>query len=262
MLLPKEHGAYGQIAFPLVTVFAVAGLSPAGVLLSGAVIAGFLAHEPAAILLGLRGPRARREQSSAAGRWLIACLAAGCVAAVSGAIVIDPAVRWSLAVPVFPAVFLCGAMPAHREKSWYAETAAAFAFAGAAVPVALAAGATAGTALAVAIPFALLFTTTTLAVRVVILRVRGGGDPLATASTRRATFAVAAAASVLLGVLTTTGRLEPPVLAASIPGLVAAVLVAARPPAPARLRTLGWILVAVSVFTAVIVVATVSAVED
>jgi hypothetical protein len=25
MLLPKEHGAYGQIAFPLVTVFAVDG---------------------------------------------------------------------------------------------------------------------------------------------------------------------------------------------------------------------------------------------
>jgi hypothetical protein len=74
-LLPKEHGAYGQIAFPLVTVFVVTGVSPAGVLLTAAAVAGFLAHEPAAIVLGARGPRARRELSSAATRslalWLL-----------------------------------------------------------------------------------------------------------------------------------------------------------------------------------------------
>ena len=56
-LLPKEHGAYGQIAFPLATAFVVAGVSTAGLLLAAAVVAGFLAHEPAAVLLGLRGAR-------------------------------------------------------------------------------------------------------------------------------------------------------------------------------------------------------------
>lgn len=62
-LWPKEHGAYGQAAFPLLAAFGVAGPSPAGVLLAVAVAAGFLAHEPAVILLGRRGPRARREMS-------------------------------------------------------------------------------------------------------------------------------------------------------------------------------------------------------
>jgi hypothetical protein len=182
------------------------------------------------------------------------CLGAGGLAAVTAAIVIPADLRWSLVVPAIPALSVSGAMIAGREKSWYGETAAAFAFAGVTVPVALGAGATAAVAAAVAIPFAFLFTTTTLAVRVVVLRVRGGGDPGAVTATRRATFAVAALAIVLIGILTMAGRLAPSVLAASAPGLVTAVFVAARPPSPTRLRVLGWSLVAVSALTAVIVV--------
>jgi hypothetical protein len=118
------------------------------------------------------------------------------------------------------------------------------------------AGAPVDAAAAVAIPFALLFTTTTLAVRVVILRVRSGGDPRATAATRRATLAIAAGSSMLIGAMTVAGWLGPSVLAASAPGLLTAAMVAARPPAATRLRPLGWSLVAVSVLTAAIVLAT------
>lgn len=257
VLLPKEHGAYGQVIFPLVSVFGVAGISPAGLAVSAAVVAGFFAHEPALIMLGLRGPRAKREQSPAAARWLTLCLAVGLVAALTALIIINPAVRWSLLVPVIPATFLVGAMICGREKSWYGETAAAFAFAGVTVPVAMAAGASADTALAVAIPFAVLFITTTLAVRVVILRVRGGGDPRAAAATRGATLTIAVASGVLITALTLGGWLAPAVPIASAPGVIAAVAVAARPPAPSRLRVLGWTLVAVSTLTAVIVIATV-----
>jgi hypothetical protein len=53
MFLPKEHGAYGQIAFPLAASYGVAGVSTGSLLLSVAAIAAFLAHEPAAIVLGL-----------------------------------------------------------------------------------------------------------------------------------------------------------------------------------------------------------------
>jgi len=38
-MLPKEHGAYGQIAFPIVTAFLVAGVSTSGLLMATAVIA-------------------------------------------------------------------------------------------------------------------------------------------------------------------------------------------------------------------------------
>ena len=252
---PREHGAYGQIAFPLVAAFGVAGISTGSLLLSIAMIAGFMAHEPAAIVLGQRGPRAKRELGAPAWRWLGACFAIGIAAGLTAAALIDPAVRWSLAVPGIPALLLAGVMVADREKSWYGEAIAALAFAGLAVPLTLAAGAPPDVAWAVAIPFALLFITTTLAVRVVILRVRGGGNPAATAATQRATLAIAMGAFAGIGYLTTAGWLAPAVIVAAAPGLLTASVVAARPPAASRLRSLGWSLVAVSTLTAAIVVA-------
>jgi hypothetical protein len=72
VLLPKEHGAYGQLTLPLVTAIAAAGVSTAGLLLIAGAVAAFVAHESALILLGLRGTRARREHHGAAVRWLAA----------------------------------------------------------------------------------------------------------------------------------------------------------------------------------------------
>jgi len=253
--LPKEHGAYGQVAFPLATAFGVSGVSTGGLLVSVAVIAGFLAHEPAAIVLGLRGSRAKRELGASATQWLSGCLAIAVAAGIAAVLDLDPAARRSLAIPAIPTVLLILAMIQGHEKSWYGEAAAALAFAGVAVPVTMAAGSSMKVAFAVAIPFALLFTTTTLAVRIVILRVRGGGDPRATMATRRATLAISAVATAVIGAI--TGWLPWSALFASAPGLITASIVAARPPAPARLRSLGWTLVAISTLTAVIVVATV-----
>jgi len=143
-----------------------------------------------------------------------------------------------------------------REKSWYGEVAAALAFAGLAVPIAMAGGDSLATAIAVAIPFAVLFVTSTLSVRTVILRVRGGGDPKAMMATRRTVFAVTAVSTTCLAWLTASGVLPVATMAAAVPGLLTAVVIAARPPHPAHLRTIGWTLVAVSVLTAAIVIAT------
>src|SRR5512145_433321 len=145
--LPKEHGAYGQVAFPLVTAFAVAGISTAGLLLAIAVIAGFLAHEPAAIVLGLRGSRAQRELAATAQSWLGSCLAILIVTGLAALVFLDLSARWSLAVPAVPLSLLVFAMLYGREKSWYGEAAAALTFAGVSVPIALAAGASIGVAL-------------------------------------------------------------------------------------------------------------------
>ena len=41
-LLPKEHGAYGQLAFPLVTAFAVAGVTMPALLHGGGSRRSFL----------------------------------------------------------------------------------------------------------------------------------------------------------------------------------------------------------------------------
>lgn len=255
-LLPKEHGAYGQITFPLLTAFAVAGVSPGGLLIAAPVIAGFLAHEPAAILLGLRGPRAHRELRQRALRWLGWCLAIGGSAGAAALLTIDAAARWSIVVPVAPALWLSVATARGKAKSWHGEVAAALAFSGAAMPVAMAAGAPAEAAAAVAIPFALLFVASTLAVRVVILRVRRGGDLRATTATRRAALSLAGGGAAALAVATAGGFLTPFVFVAAAPGLLTATVIAAYPLAPTQLRTLGWTLVAVSVVTAAIVVVT------
>jgi hypothetical protein len=253
--LPREHGAYGQIVFPLAAAFIVAGVSTAGSLLALAVVAGFLAHEPAAILLGQRGPRARRELGAAAARSLAAFAAIAAVASVTAVIAIEPSVRWSLFVPAAPAVVLAVAMIRGCEKSWYGETAAALAFSTVPVPVTMAAGVATNVAWAVAIPFAVLFITTTLAVRVVILRVRSGGNPRATAATQRATLTICAASAAIIVALVLTGWIPWWVVLATAPGPLAATAVVIQPPAPARLRSLGWMLVGVSTLTAVIVAA-------
>ena len=255
-LLPKEHGAYGQITFPLATALVVAGVSPAGLLFATAVIVGFLAHEPAAVLLGLRGARARRQMSGSAVHWLTCCLIIATVAGAGALLTIAPAARWSIAIPVVPALLLAIATGRGQDKSLRGEVTAALAFSAATVPVSVAGGASAETAAGVAIPFALFFTASTLAVRVVILKVRRGGDPLAATATRRAALFLCGGATAALAVAATTGQLSSSVLVSAAPGLVTAAVVAARPPAPIHLRKVGWTLIAASVATAALVIAT------
>jgi hypothetical protein len=254
-LLPREHGAYGQIAFPLVTAFLVAGASTAGILIAVAVIAGFLAHEPALVLLGQRGPRAARELARPAGVWLACWLALSVAAGLGALVAADPAARWPLAVPAAPALLLALAAARGAEKSWHGEVCAALAFAGAAVPVVMAGGLAAATAAAVAIPFALLYVSATLAVRAVVLDVRGGGHPVSARTSRRAALALAATGLAALSALAAAALLPWSVPAAAAPGLLTAAAIAIRPPAPARLRALGWTLIAASVLTSAIVAA-------
>jgi hypothetical protein len=253
---PREHGAYAQVTFPLLTAFLAAGPSPGGLLIAMAVVGGFVAHEPAAVLLGLRGPRARREAASAARRWLACAAALGAAAGVAALVAIDPGARWSVAIPLVPALLLAAAVVRGNEKSWLGETAAALAFSGTAVPVSLAAAAPLDTGLAVAVPFALLFVGSTLAVRTVILRVRGGGNAGAASATRRATLALAACGTIVVAAGAGTGVLARSVLMATAPALLTVAVLAIRPPGPDRLRAIGWTIVAVSVVTASIVIAT------
>jgi hypothetical protein len=231
-------------------------VSTTGLLIAAAVLAGFLAHEPALVLIGARGPRAKRDLRQRAIRWLGCTLAVGVAAAVGVVLTSDAALRWSMIVPIAPAILLASLAVRGREKSWPGEVAAALAFSGVAVPVTLAAGASLDTAAAVAIPFALLFVASTLAVRVVILQVRGGGDRQAAMATRRGALSVAAGGAAALALLAATGLLAASALAAAAPGLLIAAAIAAHPPRPTRLRALGWTLVAVSVVTSAIVVAT------
>jgi hypothetical protein len=251
-IFPREHGAYGQLAFPMLTSFFVAGVSAAALLIAVSVVASFLAHEPLLVLLGHRGARARRDRH----RQAVAALAAeGTVAGLAGllALALAPAlVRWSLIVPIGAAALLVIAIAIEHEKRALGEVAVALTFSSVAVPLCLAAGAPLRPALSVAFAFAAIFVTATLAVRAVILRVRGGGNPRAERLTRVAVWIVSIAWLVGMAWTSARGLTSWTTIAAAAPGLMSALWLSVQPPSPASLRTVGWTLVATSAAAAVI----------
>ena len=253
LLLPKEHGAYGQMSFPLVTSLIVAGPARGSLLLAAAVIAGFLVHEPFMVLLGYRGVRARRERQ----RDAIAGLAIfGAALAVTGiaAVLSMPGQRWAVLLPLVPSLFLAVEASSGREKDWPAEVAVATAFSLTAIPICAAAGEPLDAGVMIAAAFAVNFVLATLGVRVIILRVRAGGNMRAAAATRNAVFLLAAMA-LAAGVAALVAGMVPPLAAAALlPGVVAGIIVAWQAPAPARLRQVGWTLVGMSTLIALILI--------
>jgi YwiC-like protein len=67
-LWPREHGAYFQLAVPLITALAMRVPSSAGVALAVASCLAFLAHEPLLVRVGLRGPRMQQRDGVRARR--------------------------------------------------------------------------------------------------------------------------------------------------------------------------------------------------
>jgi len=254
-VFPKEHGAYGQLAFPLVTSLAVAGVSAPALLLALAAAAAFLTHEPLLVLVGGRGVRARREHGRRAARWLTAT---GGVAIVSGATALwlmPAGARWSVLLPLAPAAWFAAALARTEAKSAPSEVAVALSFSLLAVPLGLAAGAPLRDALAVAAAYAAIFVTATLGVRVVILKTRGGGSPAAVRTTRTAALTLVAASGAAIAAAAVGGLLPWTTLVAAAPGLTASTVLAVGAPSPARLRTVGWTLIGISAAAALVLIA-------
>jgi hypothetical protein len=255
-MLPKEHGAYGQLIFPLFTAFAVTGAPLASVLTGVACVALFLAHEPLVVLLGQRGRRVQAADASRAWWSLIVMLS---TATASGILAIDrtpPDARWTFVIPAVGAVGLLPVIARRREKTLAGEAAVAITFAAAVLPICAGAGkAWAGVVIAAA--YALLFVLGTLAVRGMVLRTRGGGNPGAARRTRTATLTLAALGAILALAGATNGLVSWTAVAAILPGVGFATALAAFPPSTARLKRVGWSLVGVTAVTALLLVAAV-----
>jgi len=252
-MLPREHGAYGQLAFPLVTSLAVAGPSRPALLTATAVVALFLAHEPTLVLFGHRGVRVRVADRQRAWWWLTLMLIAATAAGILALDAAPASLRWTFLLPLVPAAWVAYVAIHGQEKTSAGETAAAVAFAAAAVPICASAGSLA-TGAAIALAFALLFVTATLAVRVIVLRTRGGGDPRAVRRTRAAAFAIAGTGALLALAGATDGLVTWGAVAATLPGVLFVSSLAAFPPPAARLKKVGWSLVAVSAITALLLI--------
>jgi len=252
-MLPREHGAYSQMAMPLVTSLVVARASPPAVLTAIAVVCGFLAHEPLLLLLGGRGVRARQATAVRARVWFATTFVSMFAAGVAAFRLTSADARWSFVLPLVPAAWVGAAILRGQEKHASAEVAVALAFALTAFPVCLSAGVGIETAASVALVFASIYVTGVLCVRALVLGRRAGGNLSASRATRFALIVVAAASTVGMAVAVIGTWLPWPTLVAATPGLATAVALATGP-RRAALKTVGWSLALMSATAALILI--------
>ncbi|HEX9049060.1 MAG TPA: YwiC-like family protein [Anaeromyxobacter sp.] len=244
-LLPREHGAWGQLAFPLATGLNIGRPGPAAFLLGAAVVAAFFGHEPLLVVLGQRGGRARDAGGRRALRALAVAGIAAAALAVAGLWLSGPSAR----LAVLPALTLGAAAivaaSARLERTTAGELVVASALASCAAPVALAGGATTLAARSAALAWGAAFTAAILPVRAVLQRTRTRGDvdvrPLAAlAVIGLQGVAITAAAH---GVVAWAGALG------ILPMFAAGLAITALPLRAQRLTEVGWAIVGAGVAT-------------
>jgi hypothetical protein len=251
MMLPREHGAYGQLFLPLATAIAIGRPTVAALALAVAGVAAFMAHEPLLVLLGQRGARAAREEGARASRWLVATGAIATGAVVGAILVAPPAAVVALLLPAALAAGLAVVVAAHREHTTAGEMLAALALSSFALPVGVAAGVSSLSARTVVVVYALVFATATVSVRAAIAaRVRARAGP-----SRTAAAALVLAGLAALALASQARLLDRSAPWTALPVCLVGMLLAARPPASRRLRKVGWTLVAASALTAAALIA-------
>ncbi|MGW8267019.1 MAG: YwiC-like family protein [Longimicrobiales bacterium] len=144
-LLPREHGAYAELAFPLATGLALAGRpSLPALALGGAAVAFFLANEPLAILLGARGNRLQDQLGERARRRGAVLLGSGIGLGLAGILGAGSSVWPVILGPIVAGSLLFPLVLAGRQKSVVGELLVVTAFTTLILPLAAASGADAG----------------------------------------------------------------------------------------------------------------------
>jgi hypothetical protein len=234
-LLPREHGAYAQMGVALLAALA---LAPGVHSLAQAVVTGalFFASEPLLILLGRRGEAARAEQRDAATRRLTT-LGGLATLALAGAWARVP-VAYGLALlpPALLGLVLFGLFLAGRERTGLGEVVAAWAFAASTLAVVLLGGGGPRRAILLALLLAALFTLGTAVVHGHLIALRKGSP----GAPRLAAFLLGAALAGLAWWLGLRGLLPRSAFAVFLPMTLAAGGIWRFPPAPRRLKAVGW----------------------
>jgi len=249
-LLPREHGAYAELAFPLVTGLSLAAPSSAALALAGAAVAFFLVHEPLAILLGLRGQRLKEHFSRRAPPRVASLLVAGLILAAVGWRMSEGRIWPSVLLPLVPVAALIPLVLSGRQKTLAGEVLAITAFSGLVLPLAAACGADATRAGLAAAVWWGSFSLGTLEVHAIKARHKAPHKaPHKDTGRSRWTLwgSPAASASVvalcLVGVFMLRDEVGSPALALLFPAASILILGFLRIH-PRRLKRVGWTLVA------------------
>ncbi len=242
-LWPKEHGAYFQLALPLLTAAGLALPSLAGALLMGGAVCAFLGHEPLLVALGHRGKRARHALGQRAGARAAVLVTLALGGGVTGLVLAGWSVAWTAAIPLTAIVVVALLIGRKQEKTFGGEVVVGIAFASSLVPVAMASGVDADVALTAAAVWAVAFVAGTAAVHAVVgdfKKDRPWARPVAIA------FGIACTGAAIAPVFVTAA---PNGLSALAPMAVTTFLLLALKPHPRHLRRVGWSLAATHALT-------------
>ena len=238
---PREHGAYAQIAFPLITALALGSPGIASLLFVVSIIAVFMLHEPIMILTGARGGRAKREAADVARRRTAVLIAVAAVAGGIGLWLASREARISVAIPVALGALLAPLIFSRQEKTATGELLVAMTLPATMIPVAVAGGVGVREAIMAAAIWAIAFSLSTLTVRGIIARWKKNQKP-----GLMPVIAPALCAAAIAGAVYLAGRDDFPTLAAIavVPTAFVALVFGLIGVHPRNLRSMGWTLVA------------------
>ncbi len=242
---PREHGALSELLLPLLVAHWTSRPTVAGWAFTVGVLAAFAAHEPLLVLLGRRGPRARREQGGPALRWLSGWTAVALAGAALGLWAAPAESVMALALPGVGALLVGALLALDQEKTLFGEMLVGPTLAACAVPVAVAGGFGLGPALSVWGVWARGNSAATWAVHATIRRRKGNLGVLG----RLLPLGVMAAFAMVARLESWVGWRE---LVAVAPLLGSSVLLAGWAPHPRHLRRVGWLLAASGLATALL----------
>jgi hypothetical protein len=263
-MIPREHGAYAELLFPIVTVFLGGSPTTSTWLLAVGAIACFLANEPLLVLVGQRGNRAQREESDRAKRALLLFLLVAIGAGVAGLLLATTAVQYAVSVPLLLGVGLVMLAIQGLERSMLGEGLAAATLSSIAIPLGLSAGLGLRATLAVALIWSVTSLLGTAEVRLTIARTKAKTDEeFARVRFKRALLVLVCLAIIAVGVIAPYGsRVGLWILAAAVPVALVVLAMAALRPTARRLRLMGWSLVAANLCSLIAVVTTLKIIQD
>jgi hypothetical protein len=250
-MFPREHGAYGQLLFPIATAMAIGKPDLSALCLAAAVSCAFLAHEPLLVLLGGRGLRAQRDDRPRASKWLAGFAVLAATFGIA-AHLLTPDLWKATLIPGLLGAVLLLLVVAGFGRSVFAESLTAIALASVAYPVALLCGATAVAALTCAAVFGAGMASASIAVRAVIARTRN--PPAAGARAGAVVFSIGVIA--VLAWLQFEAHADRAVVWTALPLTLVSIALAAIAPQAKHLRRVGWTLIATTIATAAALVAT------
>jgi hypothetical protein len=251
-LWPREHGAYAQLGFPLLSGLIYAGGEPGAVAFAAVAVCHFFAHEPLAVLTGMRGARLKKELEESA--WVrLVMLAVLSGVALLGAFLFSPARAWlGAALPAALGLMLVPLFLSRRIKTVAGELLVAAASAAALLPVALAGG----TPDAVAIIAASVWFAASAPAVVAVHAIKAASKPGA-GNGWLIPAAPVLAALVLVAAISTAFLFPPParLVLAALPVPIVVLALTVLRPHPRHLKRIGWALVAANSLTLVFLLA-------